>query len=45
MHCQCIGDNPIASSEGGTASVFPSRGVELCLCCGVKNGGERVRRQ
>jgi len=34
----CFGDNPIASSEGGSGSVFPSRAVELCLCCAVKDG-------
>jgi len=45
MHCDCIGYSPIGSSEGGTASVFPSGAVELCLCCGAKNGGERVRRE
>ena len=42
MHWQCLGDNPIASSGGGSGSVFPSCAFELCLCCGAKDG-ERVR--
>ena len=44
MHWQCLGDNPIASSGGGSGSVFPSCAFELCLCCGAKDG-ERVRGQ